>query len=171
MDVAKGAALMTGTSFEVDFLAGCYDVLPNETLARVAMEELKEVGAPKWSSEDHSLRRNWRKSLDRRQTEAGLKSMNAPAELFSQTLNTTVVEPLDRGKVMPGSTDVGDVELDSAHSSGFRGLLAAGYTRALLAGDSLLRAFNRREGHARCGVSHGPDGRPAAERSVTHPES
>lgn len=109
MDVAKGAALMTGTSFEVDFLAGCYDVLPNETLARVAMEELKEVGAPKWSSEDHEFAAELAKSLDRRQIEAGLKSMNAPAELFSQTLNTTVVEPLDRGKVMPGSTDVGDV--------------------------------------------------------------
>lgn len=109
MDVARGASLMTGTTFDVDFLAGCYDVLPNETLAAIAMEEFREVGAPKWSEDDHRFAAELAKTLDRRQTEASLKSMNAPAELFSQTLNTTVIDPTDRGKVMAGSTDVGDV--------------------------------------------------------------
>ena len=48
MDVARGAALMTGTTFDVEFLAGCYDVLPNQTLADAALSHMKKVGPPVW---------------------------------------------------------------------------------------------------------------------------
>ena len=109
MDCAKGAALMTGTTFEVEFLAGCYDVLPNDILAAAALDILKKVGPPVWTEREMGFATELAKSLDRRETEAGLKTMNAPKELFSQVMNTTVIDPLDKGKVMPGSTDVGDV--------------------------------------------------------------
>ena len=109
LDVAKGAALMTGTTFDVEFLAGCYDVLPNDALANVCLEVFKAVGAPKFSDGEIAFASELAKSLDRKQTEESLKAMGAPKELFEQLVNTTVIDPVDKGKVMAGSTDVGDV--------------------------------------------------------------
>jgi aminobenzoyl-glutamate utilization protein B len=44
LDIAKGAALMTSTTFEVDFLTGGYDMLPNDRLGELLLEKLKQVG-------------------------------------------------------------------------------------------------------------------------------
>lgn len=108
-DVAKGAAIMTGTTFEVRLLAGCYDFLPNETLATLALDCLKEVGAPAFSDEEMAFAKAIADTIDKDHKTATLKTMNAPEELFSQVMNTTIVDPLDKGKVLPSSTDVGDV--------------------------------------------------------------
>lgn len=158
MDVARGAALMTGTTFEVEFLAGCYDVLPNDTLAQVALECFKELGAPRFDEEDLRFAEEIAKTLDRKQVEDSLRAQNAPKELFTQTVNTTVIDPIDKGKVMAGSTDVGDVSwivptvqvwaacwpigtpghswqvtACSGHSLGNKGMLAAAKVMALTA--------------------------------------
>ncbi len=109
VDVARGAALMTGTTFEVEFLAGCYDVLPNFALANIALDQLKEVGGPVLSPEDEAFALKLAESLDKKKKDESLKAMNVPKELFEQVVNTTVIEPLDEGKAMAGSTDVGDV--------------------------------------------------------------
>jgi len=109
MDVARGAALMTGTTFDVEFLAGCYDVLPNDALAELCLSVFKEVGAPQFTEGEMEFAAELAKSLDRKETEAGLKALGAPKELFTQVVNNTVIDPIDKGKVMAGSTDVGDV--------------------------------------------------------------
>lgn len=109
LDCVKGAALMTGTTYEVEFLAGCYDVLPNDVLADAALDVFRKVGPPVYSESEMDFAKELVKSLDRKQTEAGLKAMNAPKELFSQVMNNTIIDPMDKGKVMAGSTDVGDV--------------------------------------------------------------
>ncbi len=109
VDVAKGAALMTGTSFEIQFLAGCYDVLPNHAFSKIALEQLKEVGGPVLSPEEAKFAEEIAESFDKKQKEQGLRAMGAPKELFEQVVNTTVIEPQDNGKTMAGSTDVGDV--------------------------------------------------------------
>ena len=46
VNVARGAALMTETAFEIDFLTGCYEVLLNEVLADVMWDCLQQVGPP-----------------------------------------------------------------------------------------------------------------------------
>ncbi len=109
VDIAKGAALMTGTSFEIEFLAGCYDVLPNHAFSNIALEQLKQVGGPVLSPEEAKFAKDIAESFDKKQTEQSLKAMGAPKELFEQVVNTTVIEPQDKGKTMAGSTDVGDV--------------------------------------------------------------
>ncbi|MEX0973789.1 MAG: M20 family metallopeptidase [Bacillota bacterium] len=109
IDVAKGAALMTGTTFDIEFLAGCYDVLPNDVLAGVCLDVFKALGAPKWSAEEMQFAEDLAKSLDRKQVQEGLKAQGAPKELLTQVVNITVLDPMDKGKVMAGSTDVGDV--------------------------------------------------------------
>jgi aminobenzoyl-glutamate utilization protein B len=109
VDVAKGAALMTGTTFDIEFLAGCYDVLPNDVLAQVCMDVFRAVGAPQFSADDMKFAEELAKSLDKKQVQEGLRASGAPEELFTQVVNTTVLDPMDKGKVMAGSTDVGDV--------------------------------------------------------------
>ncbi len=45
-DVARGAALMTGTEFEVRFHSAVSNVLINDTIAQVLERKLIEIGAP-----------------------------------------------------------------------------------------------------------------------------
>ncbi|HHW18327.1 MAG TPA: amidohydrolase [Firmicutes bacterium] len=162
LDVAKGAALMTGTTFDVEFLAGCYDVLPNETLTFLALDNFKKVGVPDWTTEELEFARRVSETIDKGQKSEMLRNMNAPKELYDQIMNTTVVDPLDKGKVMPGSTDVGDVSwivptvqvsvatwpigtpghswqivACSGHALGLRGMLVAAKVMAMTGKDLL----------------------------------
>jgi aminobenzoyl-glutamate utilization protein B len=108
VDVARGAALMTGTTFDVKFLTGCYEVLPNETLADVMWRNLQKVGAPKFDEKDMEFARKMAESFDK----AGLETMAQSPEfkdLKGQVLNTTLVPPMGKGRSGGGSTDVGDV--------------------------------------------------------------
>ena len=41
--VAKGAAMMTDTSVEVEFLGGCYNTMNNRILAEVVAESMNEI--------------------------------------------------------------------------------------------------------------------------------
>ncbi|MFW6056268.1 MAG: amidohydrolase, partial [Chloroflexota bacterium] len=52
LDVARGAALMTGTRLEVELVAACHDYLPNRTLEAVLLSNMKQIGPPDFSSED-----------------------------------------------------------------------------------------------------------------------
>ena len=50
--VAQGAALMTDTKVEIQFVGGCHETLPNMTVAQLLYEALKAVDAPVWSEEE-----------------------------------------------------------------------------------------------------------------------
>lgn len=54
-DCAKGAALMTQTTFDVEFLTGCSEVMPNDVLEKVMHQACKDVGAPKFTPEDYAF--------------------------------------------------------------------------------------------------------------------
>lgn len=45
-DIAKGAALMTGTSVNIEFIKACSNTLPIHSLLEVLYKKLHEVGAP-----------------------------------------------------------------------------------------------------------------------------
>ncbi|MBQ2997104.1 MAG: amidohydrolase [Oscillibacter sp.] len=52
IDVAKGAALMTGTRVEVDLQGGCYPTLQNKVLAETVREAMESIGAPTYTEEE-----------------------------------------------------------------------------------------------------------------------
>lgn len=158
LDVARGAALMTGTTFDVIFLSGCYNVLPNEALGEAAMRWFRETGGPSFDEDETEFARKIAETVSPVQKEQYLRRINAPEDLYRQVMNTTVVEPLDRGRVLPASTDVGDVSwiaptlqvsaacwplgtpghswqvtACSGHSLGHKGMLAAAKVMALTA--------------------------------------
>ena len=108
VDVAKGAALMTGTTFDINFLTGCYEVLLNEALADVMWRNLQKVGAPQFDADDLEFARKLAETFDK----ASLDQMASNPEfkqLKGQVLNTTLVPPTGKGRSGGGSTDVGDV--------------------------------------------------------------
>jgi len=55
VDVAKGAALMTGTQVEWEVLHGCHDVLPNSVISDVLYDNLKSVPLPVFDAADRDL--------------------------------------------------------------------------------------------------------------------
>lgn len=52
VDVARGAALMTGTQLEVEYLGGCYDTLNNSVLEEVVHRAMLETRQEPWTGEE-----------------------------------------------------------------------------------------------------------------------
>lgn len=111
VDVAKGAALMTGTTFEIKFLTGCYEVLINDVLADVMWRSLQKVGAPKFDEKDMEFAKKLSETFDKSVVDNLRKNppFTEHEELKTQILNTTLVPPHGKGRSGGGSTDVGDV--------------------------------------------------------------
>jgi aminobenzoyl-glutamate utilization protein B len=109
LDIAKGAALMTGTTFEIDFLTGGYDMLPNDRLGELLLEKLKQVGPPKFTDEEKGFAKQLQATLPPGVVENTLRSYGLTREEVGDPLCEKIVEPFDKGKVLPASTDVGDV--------------------------------------------------------------
>ena len=51
-DIARGAALMTGTELEIDFVKACSNVVPNDVLGYAAARAMKDVPKNSYSEED-----------------------------------------------------------------------------------------------------------------------
>ncbi len=96
LECAKGAALMTQTTYEVKTLGAIHQRFPNKHLAELVFENIQSVGKPDYTKDEEDFARAL-------QTEAGypVVGMEYPLKIVSPES-----EPL-RG----GSSDVGDVTL------------------------------------------------------------
>lgn len=109
LKIAEGAAMMTETTFKVDLLAACYNVLVNETLSDVMYAAMKQVGAPQWTPEEIAFAKEITKSFQPGQKDALIRATKLPAEYGEKYLDDTIAPIYDRGMIMKGSTDVADV--------------------------------------------------------------
>ncbi len=109
LDIAKGAALMTGTTFEVDFLTGGYDMLPNDRLGELLLEKLKQVGPLQFTDEEKDFAKQLQATLPPGAVENILRSYGLTREEVGDPLCDRIVDPFDKGEVLPASTDVSDV--------------------------------------------------------------
>ncbi len=111
VDVAQGAALMTGTRFEIDFLTGCYGVLINEVLADVMWDCLQKVGPPAFDEKDLEFGKKLAGSFDKFMVQNLRNSPDFKAfpELKDQVLHTFLMPPRGKHRSGGGSSDVGDV--------------------------------------------------------------
>ena len=117
-DIAKGAALMTGTSFERVFIDGTAELLPNFTLEGLLWRNMAELGAPEYSEEDYAFAAELKKSFPPARGLPGTGA-RADAAIAAQVRELTengqravndFLMPLCHGTLFtPGSTDVGDV--------------------------------------------------------------
>lgn len=91
---AEGAAMATETKVAFEQTGGVYNMLPNETIARVMDASLREVGGITWTAEETAFGEAMAKQLP---------ANNAKLESVGQ------IQPLVIGGGGGGSTDVADV--------------------------------------------------------------
>jgi aminobenzoyl-glutamate utilization protein B len=94
LDVARGAALMTGTEMSYVVEGDAHEVLPNRALAILVHENLELVGAPKFTEEEKTFARKTQEPLDPR-----------PDQALSEVIEPLQEEPGQR----TSSTDLGDL--------------------------------------------------------------
>jgi aminobenzoyl-glutamate utilization protein B len=114
-DVAKGAALMTGTEFEILYPEGISDYIPNKVLGEVMSNNLLETGAPLFDDADKALAEKFRETFsqdDIKNTMADVQTIagsEAVSFLEGKPICDLVPPYTHLDKNLPGSTDVGDV--------------------------------------------------------------
>ena len=108
-DVAKGAALMTGTTVKPELIKTCANILNNKTLEQVMQSNL-ETMKPDWSRDDQALANAIISTMDGK--DLNLVSMLAgnqvTAELSAQSLHEGILPYLCAKIPLPVSSDVGD---------------------------------------------------------------
>lgn len=117
-EVAKGAAMMSGTSVDVDFIKACSSYQPNRVLENIMSQYLSQLGVPEYdddeltfmsemhatfSNEDLEANSELILSTNRELTPSDLAYSNQKPVLDSVIPYKACYEPLY------GSTDVGDV--------------------------------------------------------------
>jgi len=109
LDIAKGAALMTGTRLEVQMIDGLYNVIPNRVLSELIVKNMREIGPPEYSDED--LEFEIAKSIPLEQKREALRKSKRPdwEKLIDVLMDRSVPDPWGEGEIMFGSTDVADI--------------------------------------------------------------
>ena len=116
VDVAKGAALMTGTRMQYEITMAFSDYVPNKALGSLVDECMRELGAPAWTEEEYALASQFLRSYSRTALVGIKESLGEyflPEELYAalQTPLDSVIHPFNPRETgySSGSTDVGDV--------------------------------------------------------------
>lgn len=147
VNAAKGAAIGTGTTYDLQLTGAVYSLLPNETLAKVQQRALETVGGFTYTADERAF-------AERLQKSDAFTAVPLDA--------SKIVKPLKIGQAGSASTDVGDVSWvvptvqisaatwvpgTAAHSwqavaaggmsIGFKGMMVAAKTMALTGADLL----------------------------------
>lgn len=94
VNAAKGAALGTGTTMDLEIIGATWNILPNEYLSHLQHKNLERVGGYTYTPEERAFAEELRKSL---------QAPLPPVE------NATMVLPWESGRVDMASSDMGDV--------------------------------------------------------------
>ncbi|MBB3111411.1 aminobenzoyl-glutamate utilization protein B [Paenibacillus phyllosphaerae] len=110
-DVARGAALMTGTTMTYRIEGGASNLIPNASLERVMHGFMKELELPRYSEEDVAYAAAIFETIPAadKQSAAMQVGKEAAAMLERRPLASFVAPYQERLMVMPASSDVGDV--------------------------------------------------------------
>ena len=117
-DIAKGAALMTGTSFDRVFIDGTAELLPNYTLEKLMHGCFEEIGVPQCSEEELKYAAALKATYPPESEAPGIgakfdpeiaKQVKALTENMTKPVNDFLMPQYSGEGFRPGSTDVGDV--------------------------------------------------------------
>jgi aminobenzoyl-glutamate utilization protein B len=115
LDCAKGAALMSGTTYDVEFLTGCYELLPNDVISRIMLDKMDVLGPVAFTADEMAFARALQGSLGGATIAAARRDVleaaasGTTADDIGDVLCTGVVRPSEAFRIMHGSTEVGDV--------------------------------------------------------------
>ena len=100
--VAEGAAHMTETKLEIEFLGGCYNTLNPVMLTTLTHDTMEEIAMPQWTQEELDFADTLNKKSQQ------YEAVKASGMLEKGPLCTFVTPVMNRDGY--GSTDVGDVQ-------------------------------------------------------------
>ncbi len=116
IDCARGAALMTGTQMEMEFVKGCSNLLPSFALEEALIASMQEIGVPSYTEEELSLARQLHDALEAPETTLEKITRLCPSQVREEIL-AHQGQPLyifiaphtpSDTPIIPVSTDVGD---------------------------------------------------------------
>ena len=64
IDCARGAAIMTGTTMEMEFVKGCSNILPNTTMEEMLVANMHALGAPQYDEQELALAKSLHDALE-----------------------------------------------------------------------------------------------------------
>jgi len=110
-EIANGAALMTGTKVDIVFVTATWEYLPSKVLSDLLYRNLKEVGPPRFSKEEKQFAREIAEKFPEEQKKRMSMAYNVPEleKAVKSNLIEYVSPPIDAGKTLPISTDIGEV--------------------------------------------------------------
>lgn len=114
--IAQGAALMTETAMEYDFIKSCSNMIPNYRLCRLLHEKMSEIAPPSYTADEVTFAKTIQKSFENsanpyedqlgRYTKEDADFLKAQ---FGKPLFDFIAPLAQRIGALGGSTDVGDV--------------------------------------------------------------
>ena len=109
LEIAKGAAIMTGTTHKVEFVGGLYNKLLNRTFSDLVVSNMREIGTPEYTEEEKRFAREISKTITPEAKRDSLRKSKRPdwEKLLEVDLDRTVPDTWERWGA--GSTDVSDV--------------------------------------------------------------
>ena len=118
VDIAKGAALMSGTTMSLRWDSAAANYLVNNTLGRAMHANMNALGPPAWTEDELAFARSFQATLD----EGARASIPAALARYFPDVDRAALEAMaakpilddivpykETDRVLPGSTDVGDV--------------------------------------------------------------
>ena len=115
-NIARGAALMTDTQVEIQFIKSCSNFVMNTVVADEIHKNMVDIGCPEFTEEELKFAQEVRDSLEKKSNPMdAFVSKLRPDELkwvreqTFEPMANFVVPRIYIENVLPGSTDVGDV--------------------------------------------------------------
>lgn len=133
--IAEGAAHMTETRLEIDFVKGCSNLMSNRVIAKKLWDNLTELGAPEYTEEEMAFAKAISEGVGDSRFESLEKIANdcltkeEKAEVLSHKGESMYrfVAPYNPNGIMSfGSTDVGDVSWNCPTAQAYVATWAAG---------------------------------------------
>ena len=113
INIAKGAALMTGTTVDVIFDEGLSNVIPNFTLERVLEDSFMKIGPCQYTEEERDYVRKFRNTYPLDPRSVVRNDIAEPEVLIDNVKNSDICDIVLKHRCVDecsmGSTDVGDV--------------------------------------------------------------
>lgn len=111
IDIAKGAALMTGTTHKLQFIIGVHNIIPSRMLSEIVVSNMREIGSPKYTEEEMAFAREIAKTISPEEKITSLRKSKRPGweKLRDTILDQTIADAWNEGEAGGGSTDVSDV--------------------------------------------------------------
>ncbi|MHA1910942.1 MAG: amidohydrolase [Candidatus Kariarchaeaceae archaeon] len=114
LKVANGAAMMTETKLELDYLGGTWNTRYNNVILDVIYENMVLVGPSHWTEEEKAFALKLQESYPEGALASYKKIIpdewsDIADQMFNEPLNNLIPPQVKKGKPSPGSTDVGDV--------------------------------------------------------------